>query len=160
MISYLNADLLLFHSFHCIHFTVNQVRNQGFVRVEASVQSSYGVPEGQPQCKSSPLREEIQDVALRESKTVCVWVCVWVCVRAFVLAHLCNSGPLHLYTLTKSGSVSQKTFGGTVQGQCRPKPAWTAAVWSAGLLYIAKLHIALYIQDSFYLMLQQNISHS
>lgn len=46
------------------------------VRVEALVQSSYGVPEGQPQCKSSPLRAEIQDVALKEKQScVCGYVC-------------------------------------------------------------------------------------
>lgn len=63
-----------FLSFHCIHFAVNQVKNQGFVSIEALMQGSYGVPEGQPQCKSSPLRKEIQDVALKESRTVCVCV--------------------------------------------------------------------------------------
>lgn len=78
MISYPNATLPLFHSFHCIHLTVNQVKNHGVVRVEASVQSSYGLPEGQPQCKSSPLGKDIQDVGLKESRNPCAYVCVFV----------------------------------------------------------------------------------
>lgn len=41
--------------------------------------SSYGAPEGQPQCKSSRLREEIQDVASKESRAVHVWVCTCLC---------------------------------------------------------------------------------
>lgn len=45
---------------------------RGFASAEALRQSSYGVPEGQPQCKSTPLRKEIQDVASKESRTVCV----------------------------------------------------------------------------------------
>lgn len=81
MISYPNATLPLFHSFHCIHLTVNQVKNHGVVRVEASVQSSYGLPEGQPQCKSSPLGKDIQDVGLKESRNLCAYVCVCVCER-------------------------------------------------------------------------------
>lgn len=41
------------------------------------MQSSYGVPEGQPQCKSSPLRKEVQDVAKEREKQISVplWVC-------------------------------------------------------------------------------------
>ena len=37
---------------------------------------SSDLPEGQPQCKSPPLRKDIQDVALKESRTVCACVCV------------------------------------------------------------------------------------
>ena len=68
------------------------------------MQSSYGVPEGQPQCKSSPPRKEIQDVALKESRALYVCVCVCVCegervqgreesfalnTRAYVLVRVC-----------------------------------------------------------------------
>lgn len=36
------------------------------------MQRSYGVPEGQPQCKSSPLRKEVQDVAKEREKQISV----------------------------------------------------------------------------------------
>lgn len=77
------------------------------------MQSSYGVPEGQPQCKSSPLRKEVQDVAKEREKQISVrlWVCAgWkrardtfactlflflcVCVGMSALRCVCVCGPL------------------------------------------------------------------
>lgn len=61
-----------FLSFHCTHFSVNQVKKSGVTNCKALMQSSYGVPEGQPQCKSSPFRKEVQDVAKEREKQISV----------------------------------------------------------------------------------------
>lgn len=80
-------------------------KNDRFVSVEASLQSSYGVPEGQPQCKTSPLRKEIQDVALKKSKTACVCAHVYVHSDCEGERRVLNSTHMHAYVLILNVSV-------------------------------------------------------
>lgn len=70
-----------FFSFHSIKFALNQDKNH-WSEMARLYCSSHGVPEGQPQCKSSPMRKEVQDVAeATETCLVCVCAYVYVCVR-------------------------------------------------------------------------------
>lgn len=78
LISFILA--LLFFSFHSINFAVNQDKNH-WLEIARLYCSSHGVPEGQPQFKSSPMRKEVQDVAEAKEKCVCVCAYVYVCVR-------------------------------------------------------------------------------
>ncbi len=71
------VKLIRFHSsnfplFPPYPFCCKLSQKSGVVSIETLMHHSYGVPEGRPQCKSFPLRKEIRDVALKESRTVCV----------------------------------------------------------------------------------------